>query len=223
MALCGCPRSAGTPTPTTRRITRVPGTICSREGGFLTSWQPDEFDAEFFGISPREAAGMDPQQRLLLEVAWEALENAGITAQAIRGSQTSVFVGLTTNDYSSEPSLESCGRKMSTRTFSFGNAPNFAAGRLAYFLGVHGPAVVIDTACSSSLVAVHLACQSLRRRESDQALAAGVNLILSPENSIAMLAVGDAGSRRPLQNLRCRRGRLCAQRGLRGGGAQAAR
>ena len=78
----------------------VPGTICSREGGFLTSWQPDEFDAEFFGISPREAAGMDPQQRLLLEVAWEALENAGITAQAIRGTQTAVFVGLTTNDYS---------------------------------------------------------------------------------------------------------------------------
>ncbi len=162
----------------------VPGTICSREGGFLTSWQPDEFDAEFFGISPREATGMDPQQRLLLEVAWEALENAGITAQAIRGTQTSVFVGLTTSDYSlilarrlqpedSDPYL------------AFGNASNFAAGRLAYFLGVHGPAVVIDTACSSSLVAVHLACQSLRRRESDQALAAGVNLILSPENSIA--------------------------------------
>ena len=67
----------------------MPGTICSRDGGFLTSWQPDEFDAEFFGMSPREAAGMDPQQRLLLEVAWEALENAGITAQAIRGTQTS--------------------------------------------------------------------------------------------------------------------------------------
>ena len=79
----------------------MPGTICSREGGFLTSWQPDEFDAEFFGISPREAAGMDPQQRLLLEVAWEALENAGITAPVIRGTQTSVFVGVTTNDYSS--------------------------------------------------------------------------------------------------------------------------
>ncbi len=162
----------------------VPGTICTREGGFLTSWRPDEFDAEFFGMSPREANGMDPQQRLLLEVAWEALENAGITAQSIRGSQTSVFVGLTTFDYS----LIFTGTSQPEDVdpyISFGNAPNFAAGRLAYFLGVHGPAVVIDTACSSSLVAVHLACQSLRRRESDQALAAGVNLILSPQNSIA--------------------------------------
>src|SRR3954452_5940056 len=162
----------------------VPGTICSREGGFLTSWQPDEFDAEFFGISPREAAGMDPQQRLLLEVAWEALENAGITAQAIRGTQTSIFVGLTTYDYSLI--FTGTSRPEDADPYiSFGNASNFAAGRLAYFLGVHGPAVVIDTACSSSLVAGHLACQSLRRRESDQALAAGVNLILSPQNSIA--------------------------------------
>jgi phthiocerol/phenolphthiocerol synthesis type-I polyketide synthase A len=162
----------------------VPGTICSREGGFLTSWRADEFDAEFFGMSPREAAGMDPQQRLLLEVAWEALENAGITAQSIRGSQTSVFVGLTTYDYSLIFTGTSQPEDIDPY-ISFGNASNFAAGRLAYFLGVHGPAVVIDTACSSSLVAVHLACQSLRRRESDQALAAGVNLILSPQNSIA--------------------------------------
>ncbi|MDT5332120.1 MAG: phthiocerol/phenolphthiocerol synthesis type-I polyketide synthase, partial [Mycobacterium sp.] len=137
----------------------VPGTICSREGGFLTSWQPDEFDAEFFGTSPREANGMDPQQRLLLEVGWEALENAGITAQSIHGSQTSVFVGLTTNEYSY---LAVAGRSRSEDVdpyVAFGNASNFAAGRLAYFLGVHGPAVVVDTACSSSLVAVHLACQ----------------------------------------------------------------
>ncbi len=162
----------------------VPGTICTRDGGFLTSWQPDEFDAEFFGLSPREAAAMDPQQRLLLEVAWEALENAGITSQGIRGTQTSVFVGMTTYDYS----LSLAGRLRPDELdphIPFGNASNFAAGRLSYFLGVHGPAVVIDTACSSSLVAVHLACQSLRRRESDHAIAAGVNLILSPENSIA--------------------------------------
>src|SRR3954469_727176 len=163
----------------------VPGTICSREGGFLTSWQPDEFDAEFFGMSPREAAGMDPQQRLLLEVAWEALENGGITAQAIRGTQTSVFVGLTMNEYSHLAVAGQSRPEDVDPSVAFGNAPNFAAGRLAYFLGVHGPAVVIDTACSSSLVAVHLACQSLRSRESDQALAAGVNLILTPESSIA--------------------------------------
>ncbi len=161
----------------------VPGAICNREGGFLTSWRPDEFDAEFFSLSPREAAAMDPQQRLLLEVAWEAVENAGITAPAIRGSQTSVFVGLTTYDYAL-----ACGKlplEDIDPHIPFGNAMNFAAGRLSYFLGVHGPAVALDTACSSSLVTVHLACQSLRRRESDQALAAGVNLILSPENSIA--------------------------------------
>ncbi len=163
----------------------VPGTICSRDGGFLTSWQPDEFDAEFFGMSPREAAGMDPQQRLLLEVAWEALENAGITAQAIRGTQTSVFVGVTTSDYYYLAFPAQSRPEDVDPYVTFGNASNFAAGRLAYLLGVHGPAVVIDTACSSSLVTIHLACQSLRRRESDQALAAGVNLILSPENSIA--------------------------------------
>ncbi|MFZ0905589.1 MAG: type I polyketide synthase [Mycobacterium sp.] len=162
----------------------MPGTICCPEGGFLTSWRPDEFDAEFFGISPREAAAMDPQQRLLLEVSWEALENAGITAQKIRGTQTSVFVGMTTYDYT----LTLAGRLPPDQIdphLPFGNAANFAAGRLSYFLGVHGPAVVVDTACSSSLVSVHLACQSLRRRESDQALAAGVNLMLSPENSVA--------------------------------------
>ncbi|WP_293004132.1 type I polyketide synthase [Mycobacterium sp.] len=162
----------------------IPGTIVSKQGGFLTSWQPYEFDADFFGISPREAAAMDPQQRLLLEVTWEALENAGITAPMIRGSQTSVFVGMTTHDYG----LSLSGRLPPEEVdphVPFGNAANFAAGRLSYFLGAHGPAVVLDTACSSSLVTVHLACQSLRRRESDQALAAGVNLMLSPENSVA--------------------------------------
>jgi acyl transferase domain-containing protein len=160
-----------------------PGTICNREGGFITSWQPDEFDAEFFGISPREAAAMDPQQRLLLEVAWEALENAGVTPTAVRNTQTGIYVGLTTYDYSLM--LAKAPPKEVDPYAPFGSASNFAAGRLSYFLGVHGPAVVLDTACSSSLVAIHLACQSLRRRETDQALAAGTNLIMSPENSIA--------------------------------------
>ncbi|BBX72828.1 type I polyketide synthase [Mycobacterium shinjukuense] len=162
----------------------VPGTICSREGGFLTGWKPDEFDAEFFAISPREAAAMDPQQRLLLEVAWEALENAGLPPQAIRGTQTSVFVGVTAYDYM----LTLAGRMRPEDLDAYiptGNSANFAAGRLAYFLGIRGPALVIDTACSSSLVAVHLACQSLRWRESDTALVGGTNLVLSPGPSIA--------------------------------------
>ena len=160
-----------------------PGTICNREGGFLTSWRPDEFDAEFFGISPREAVAMDPQQRLLLEVSWEALENAGVTPRAIRNSQTGIYVGLTTNDYSW---IAAQGPPEELDPYvPFGNASNFAAGRLSYFLGAHGPAMVVDTACSSSLVAIHLACQSLRRRETDQVLAAGTNLILTPHNSIA--------------------------------------
>ena len=119
----------------------MPGTICNREGGFLTSWQPDEFDAEFFSISPREAAAMDPQQRLLLEVAWEALEDAGIPPQTIRGTQTSVFVGLTAYDYmltlSAQLQPEDLDAYIPT-----GNAANFAAGRLAYFLGARGPAMV---------------------------------------------------------------------------------
>ena len=162
----------------------VPGTICSRDGGFLTGWQPDEFDAEFFSISPREASAMDPQQRLLIEVAWEALEDAGVQPHTIRGTQTSVFVGVTAYDYM----LTLAGRLRPEDLDAYiptGNSANFAAGRLAYILGARGPAVVIDTTCSSSLVALHLACQSLRGRESDTALVGGTNLLLSPGPSIA--------------------------------------
>src|SRR6202045_3423475 len=121
---------------------------------------------------------------MVLEYKREALETAGITPQMNPGTQMWVFIGLTPNNYS----LTSAGklrREDIDPYIPFGNASNFAAGRLSYFLGVRGPALVVDTACSSSLVSVHLACQSLRRRESDTALAAGVNLILSPENSIA--------------------------------------
>ena len=162
----------------------VPGTICNREGGFLTTWQPDEFDAEYFAISPREAAAMDPQQRLLLEVACEALEDAEIPPQEIRGTQTGDFVGLTAYDYmltlSAGLQPEDLDAYIPT-----GNAANFAAGRLAYVLGARGPALVVDTACSSSLTAIHLACQSLRWRESDTAMVGGTNLILTPGTSIA--------------------------------------
>lgn len=162
----------------------VPGTICNREGGFLTSWQPDEFDAEYFSITPREAAAMDPQQRLFLEVALEALENAGIAPHTIRGTQTSVFVGVTAYDYMLTMSGSVRPEDLDAYVLT-GNAANFAAGRMAYLLGARGPAVVLDTACSSSLVAIHLACQSLRWRESDTALVGGTNLLLSPGTSIA--------------------------------------
>jgi phthiocerol/phenolphthiocerol synthesis type-I polyketide synthase C len=162
----------------------VPGTICNREGGFLTGWEPDEFDAEFFAIAPREAAAMDPQQRLLIEVAWEALEDAGIPAAKIRGTQTGVFIGLTSYDYMATLSGQLQPEDLDAY-IPTGNAPNFAAGRLSYLLGARGPALVVDTACSSSLTAIHLACQSLRWRETDTALVGGTNLLLNPGTSIA--------------------------------------
>ena len=158
------------------------GTMYSRRGAFLND--VDKFDARFFGISPREAATMDPQQRLLLETAWEAFENAGIPPGKLKGTPTGVYVGLTVVDY-----LKLVYRNDLTRLDAYGatgNVANIAAGRLSYFFGLNGPAMTLDTACSSSMVAVHQACQSLRTGESTTALAAGVNLILAPDNSVAV-------------------------------------
>lgn len=164
----------------------APGRIHAPFGGFLDNI--DEFDAGFFGISRREAESMDPQQRLLLEVSWEAIERAGIDASRLRGSKTGVFVGVTTTDYSrlllgQDPAL------LDAYTAT-GTALNVAAGRLAFFFGLNGPAMAIDTACSSSLVAIHLACQSLRSGEADMALAGGVNVLLSPEPFICFAKWG---------------------------------
>ncbi|MCB0167206.1 MAG: SDR family NAD(P)-dependent oxidoreductase [Anaerolineae bacterium] len=159
----------------------TPGKMYTRYGGFVD--EVDQFDPTFFGISPREAVGMDPQQRLLLEVAWEALENAGLAAERLKGSQTGVFMGLSYDDYAS------LNVKSDLTTIdaysSLGNARSVAIGRLSYVLGLQGPTMQLDTACSSSLLAVHLACQSLRLGECDLALAGGVNLILSPEATIS--------------------------------------
>ncbi len=156
-----------------------PGKMYTRHGAYLT--EVDQFDAEFFGVSPREAASMDPQHRLLLETSWEALENAAIAPATLRDSQTGVFVGIGNSDYwrlvySDEERVDAYS--------ALGNSYSVAAGRLAYFFGLHGPAMAIDTACSASLVALHQACRSLRAGECNQALAAGVNLILSPEANI---------------------------------------
>ncbi len=157
----------------------VPGKMITKEGGFLE--HADLFDADFCGISPREAAHIDPQQRLLMEVSWEALEDAGKPANTLAGSRTGVFVGISSNDYSrlQHGSIESLNPWAGT-----GNAFSIAANRLSYFYDFRGPSLAMDTACSSSLVSVHTACQSLRNRDCDMALAGGVNLILSPEITI---------------------------------------
>ena len=147
-----------------------------RQGGFLP--RVDGFDAHFFGIAPREAHQLDPQQRLLLEVAWEALENGGMSADGLRGSRTGVFVGISTLDYLQLLVEEGAG---GAQPFNpTGASASIAANRISYFLDLRGPSLAIDTACSSSLVAVHEAVKSLLGGECDLALAGGVNLMLSP-------------------------------------------
>ena len=159
----------------------APGRMTTKWGGFVSDVAG--FDADFFAISPREAAAMDPQQRMLLEVAWEALEHAGIPPDSLGGTRTGVMMGLSTWDYT----IVNLERGAEIDAYlSTGNPHSTAVGRISYLLGLRGPAVAVDTACSSSLVAVHLACQSLRLRETDLALAGGVQLSLSPFTSIAL-------------------------------------
>ena len=159
----------------------VPGRMTTKWGGFVDDVAG--FDAEFFGITPRETEAMDPQQRMLLEVAWEALEHAGVPPDSLGSSRTGVMMGMASWDYT----IVSIQRRAEIDAYvSTGNPHSAAVGRIAYVLGLRGPAVAVDTACSSSLVAVHLACQSLRLRESDLILAGGVQLSLSPYIGIAL-------------------------------------
>lgn len=155
---------------------QAPGKAYVMRGGFIEG--VDQFDPGFFGISPKEAEGMDPQQRLALEVAWEALENAAIAPDSLHGKKLGVFMGVSTNDY--VRLRQQLGAVEDVNAYQFYGETSFVAGRIAYTLGSRGPAVVLDTSCSSSLVALHQACNSLRSRESELALAGGVNLILSP-------------------------------------------
>lgn len=147
----------------------------TRWGSFLPDI--DAFDAEFFEISPSEADKMDPQQRLLLEVAWEALEHAGIPPGTLRRSATGVFAGACLSEYGA---MASADLSQVDGWSNSGGAMSIIANRLSYFLDLRGPSVAVDTACSSSLVAIHLACQSLRTQDCHLAIAAGVNLLLSP-------------------------------------------
>ncbi|MBP5971179.1 SDR family NAD(P)-dependent oxidoreductase [Brasilonema sp. CT11] len=165
----------------------VPGKMNTRYGGFIGN--ADKFDSQFFGIAPREAVKLDPQQRLLLEVTWEALESANIVPENIIGSATGVFIGISTFDYA----MRLFGAASPSCIDAYagtGTLLSPAAGRISYLLGLNGPSMAVDTACSSSLLAVHLACQSLRNRECNLALAGGVNRLLAPGLSINFAQAG---------------------------------
>jgi acyl transferase domain-containing protein/acyl-CoA synthetase (AMP-forming)/AMP-acid ligase II/NADPH:quinone reductase-like Zn-dependent oxidoreductase/NADP-dependent 3-hydroxy acid dehydrogenase YdfG/acyl carrier protein len=162
---------------------KSPGKVRTRWGGFLDGI--DQFDPQFFGITPREARSIDPHQRLLLEVAWEALEDGALDPHRMRGKDAGVFVGIGGIDYQARLARR---LRMIDPHSGVGNSHSIAANRLSFLLDFHGPSVAVDTACSSASVAIHLACQSLESGECDMALAAGANVILTPETTIAFSA-----------------------------------
>jgi phthiocerol/phenolphthiocerol synthesis type-I polyketide synthase A len=168
-----------------RDFTAFPPADALPYGGYLDDIAG--FDADFFRITPREAAVMDPQQRILLEVVHETLDHAAVPADSLAGTATGVFVGVSAPEYGS---LTGADPAAVDPWAPAGGALSVAAGRLAYVLDTRGPSMAVDTACSSSLVAVHHACVSLRTGESDTAIAAGVNLLLSPAVTVAFQRAG---------------------------------
>ncbi|MEB4209233.1 sulfolipid-1 biosynthesis phthioceranic/hydroxyphthioceranic acid synthase [Mycobacterium sp. 94-17] len=163
----------------------VPGRSVCKWGAFLDDIAG--FDAEFFGITETEATAMDPQHRLLLETSWEAIEHGGLTPQALAGSQTGVFMGLMHGDYQL---MHAEADALEGPYGYLGNSFAMGSGRIAYALGLRGPAMTVDTACSSGLAAVHMALRSLRDGESDIALAGGASVSLEPRKSCSGSAIG---------------------------------
>ncbi|MGV0742790.1 sulfolipid-1 biosynthesis phthioceranic/hydroxyphthioceranic acid synthase [Mycolicibacterium sp. XJ870] len=163
----------------------VPGKSVTRYGGFLDDiWG---FDAEFFGLRKHEATHMDPHHRVLMETAWEAIEHAGLAPRSLFGSNTGVFVGLSHDDYTAL--TFEAGAIHDAYAYP-GTTLSMASGRIAYWLGVHGPAMTVDSACSTGLLTLHLACRSLHHGESDLALAGGVNVMMSGIMNAAGSALG---------------------------------
>jgi polyketide synthase 5 len=163
----------------------VPGRSVCKWGAFLDD--AIGFDAEFFGITEKEATAMDPQHRLLLETSWEAMEHGGLTLNTLAGSRTGVFMGLMHDDYQF---VHAEANALEGPYGYMGNSFAMGSGRIAYAMGLRGPAMTVDTACSSGLAAVHVACRSLHDGESDIALAGGASVSFEPRKSCSGSAIG---------------------------------
>lgn len=155
----------------------------SARGGYFLDTNIAEFDANFFGFSPHESAAMDPQQRVLLEVTYEAMENAGISIDSIKGSNTGVYIATFNHDYENMMYHDSLSLPKYGMT---GIGTAIASNRISYFFDLKGPSLSLDTGCSGGLVSLHQACQSLRCGETNTAFVGGTNLILSPDTMISM-------------------------------------